>query len=92
LEGETEENQVQVHNITVTSTALHLPVGVSSLLLYLFDQPVHRGFFCDDDSICYPVPAYQTVSNAVVIIMALGMPILMVRRQVPSHLPVCSSF
>jgi hypothetical protein len=65
-------------------------VGVSTLLLYIFDHPVHRGFFCDDDSIRYPVPAYQTVSDLLVAVMALGVPILMVRRQIPICLHIVS--
>jgi hypothetical protein len=49
------------------------------LLLYVFDQPVHRGFFCDDDSIRYPVPTYQTVSDVTVGVVAVGVPIIVVR-------------
>jgi hypothetical protein len=49
------------------------------LLLYVFDQPVHRGFFCDDDSIRYPVPPYQTVSDVTVGVVAVGLPIIVVR-------------
>jgi hypothetical protein len=56
------------------------PVSLAVLLLvYLIDQPVHRGFFCDDDSIRYPVPTYQTVSDITIGVVALGVPIIMVR-------------
>ncbi|XP_021938562.1 hillarin isoform X2 [Zootermopsis nevadensis] len=55
-----------------------LLLGVFALLLYILDQPFHRGFFCDDDSIRYPVPAYQTVSGLLVGIVGLGVPVLVV--------------
>jgi hypothetical protein len=49
------------------------------MLLYVVDQPIHRGFFCDDDSIRYPVPMYQTVSDITVGVVAVGVPIIVVR-------------
>jgi hypothetical protein len=56
------------------------PVSLVLLLLsYVFDQPVHRGFFCDDDSIRYPVPTFQTVSDITVGVVAVGVPIIVVR-------------
>jgi hypothetical protein len=61
-------------------------VGLASLLLYLFDEPVRRGFFCDDESIRYPVPTSQTVSDEAVALVAVGVPIIVVREEVSKYL------
>ena len=61
-------------------------VGLASLLLYLFDEPVRRGFFCDDESIRYPVPSSQTVSDEAVALVAVGVPIIVVREEVSKYL------
>jgi len=61
-------------------------VGLTSLLLYLFDEPVQRGFFCDDESIRYPLPASQTVSDVAVALVAVGVPVFVVRKEVSKYL------
>lgn len=62
----------------LTDIACVLLLGLASLLLYLFDEPVRRGFFCDDESIRYPVPTSQTVSDEAVALVAVGVPIIVV--------------
>jgi phosphatidate phosphatase len=57
-------------------------VGLASLLLYLFAEPVQRGFFCDDESIRYPLPASQTVNDVTVALVAVGVPVFVVREEV----------
>lgn len=67
-------------SITLVIVTRLFPVSlILLLLLYVFDQPVHRGFFCDDESIRYPVPKYQTVSDITVGVVAVGVPIIVVR-------------
>jgi hypothetical protein len=61
-------------------------VGLTSLLLYLFDEPLQRGFFCDDESIRYPLPASQTVSDVAVALVAVGVPVFVVREEVSKYL------
>jgi hypothetical protein len=61
-------------------------VGLTSLLLNLFHEPVQRGFFCDDESIRYPVPASQTVSDVTVALVAVGVPVFVVREEVSKYL------
>jgi hypothetical protein len=56
-------------------------VGLTSQLLYLFEEPVQRGFFCDDESIRYPRPASQTVSDVAVALVAVGVPVFVVRER-----------
>ncbi|XP_069681610.1 putative phosphatidate phosphatase [Periplaneta americana] len=53
-------------------------LGIFSLVLYLFDNPFERGFFCDDESIRYPLPSRQTVSDVVVGVVGVGLPVLVI--------------
>ncbi|PSN49341.1 putative phosphatidate phosphatase [Blattella germanica] len=55
-----------------------LAVGLLFLVIYLFVPPFHRGFFCDDESIRYPVPITQTVSDAAVAIVSTCVPIVVI--------------
>lgn len=56
-------------------------MGLVSVLVYLFDEPVQRGFFCGDESIRYPVPESQTVGDLTVALVAVGVPIFVVREE-----------
>jgi phosphatidate phosphatase len=61
-------------------------VGLTSLLLYLLAEPFHRGFFCDDESIRYPLPESETISDLVAALVALGVPVFVVREAVSKYL------
>jgi phosphatidate phosphatase len=57
--------------------ALTALVGLGVLLFFLVGKPYRRGFYCDDDSIRYPYHD-STISNAVLYVVGLSVPLIVV--------------
>ena len=55
-----------------------VPVGIFTLVLYVVVPPFHRGFYCDDESIRYPVPETQTVNELTVAFVSVCVPIAII--------------
>jgi len=50
-----------------------LPIGI----LWFWIEPANRGFYCGDQSLSYPLKN-NTISNAVLCIFCIGIPILLI--------------
>ena len=62
-------------NLNINRWILFVSVGTFTLVLYLVVPPFHRGFYCDDESIRYPVPNTQTVSELTVALVSVCVPV-----------------
>lgn len=56
---------------------LFVTVGFLILVFYLWGQPYHRGFFCDDESLKHPFKD-STVTNVMLYIAGIGLPVISV--------------
>lgn len=56
---------------------LFVAVGFLILVFYLWGSPYKRGFFCDDESLKHPYKD-STVTNVMLYIIGLGVPVLTV--------------
>lgn len=56
---------------------LFVTVGFLILVFYLWGTPYKRGFFCDDESLKHPYKD-STVTNVMLYIVGLGLPVLTV--------------
>ena len=61
----------------VVDALAFLSVGIIDVVLFTSVQPFKRGFFCDDESIKYPRLGKETVSDTVLVLIAL-LPAVMV--------------
>jgi phosphatidate phosphatase len=50
-----------------------LPIGI----LWFFIEPANHGFYCGDESLSYPLKN-NTISNAVLCIFCIGVPIVLI--------------
>ena len=60
-----------VNSVIVLTIAL--PIGI----LWFWIEPANRGFYCGDESLSYPLKN-NTISNAVLCIFSIGIPIVLV--------------
>ncbi|KAJ9577669.1 hypothetical protein L9F63_005749, partial [Diploptera punctata] len=51
-------------------------LGIVTLILFLVVPPFHRGFYCDDESIRYPVPETETVNVVTLALVSVGVPVI----------------
>ncbi|XP_077981720.1 phospholipid phosphatase 2-like [Glandiceps talaboti] len=68
--------EVRIHKIVIDIVLLAL-VFLPVLLVEIFAEPFHRGFYCDDESIKYPFKD-DTVSTVLLIFLGVSLPILTV--------------
>ena len=61
----------------VVNLAIVLAVALPVAILWFGVDPPNRGFYCDDESIAYPLRE-NTISNAVLCVICIGVPIAMI--------------
>ena len=62
----------------IADLACLLIVGLVNALLGLVIPPYRRGFFCDDDSIKYPLTTRETLPTWAVILASVVLPVFVV--------------
>ena len=59
-------------NLAIVLT-IALPIGV----LWIWVDPVNRGFYCGDESLSYPLRK-DTITNTVLCVVCIGVPIVLI--------------